>query len=393
LGDHLAETHEIGLTEYLVSFPGADTVSQECLDVFEAEKKDHIRRVGPPVHENLAIQILDLPAPVNVNWDVPEAVCLPMVPHFLFPTHGELSVDVLEAIIAFLCGRDVYVWGMPGSGKDALFHALCWMLRRPSAMYQVRPGTDVESWLFTQELIDGETVWTEGPLFKQLTEGYLTASGRRIPYTILITDLDRADEDQAEILRLILDTTKGRVPGPRGIVKDMFPGTQIVMTGNTAGGGDERGRMVSAQIMDASILDRFDRVFEFHWMDWADEGQIVRAKFPLLVERVPDLFKQVGAATASIRKSIHSKKVYAEFSHRGLCSWLGHCEDIIRMTGNVPQDLAERGARAFLDKMPDPTTRLAVKRLIDPHIKGGVLDKGKGKDKRSSSTSPLGGFK
>lgn len=368
LGDHLAEAHEISVEEYLQKFPGAETVSQEALDILNEEKKG-IRRAHPPEDTSLTVDVCSFQVPVNA--DVPEKDCLPMPPAYRFPKFGNLALDITEALISIFRGRHTYIYGLPGSGKDALIHAVSNILRRPAIIKQVQPSADIQSWFFFRSFNKAGTSWEEGELLKALRDGYKTTTGRRIPYLILITDFDRASKSQAEALRLILDSISGRVEGPGGKVYDVFPGTQVVVTANTAGGGDSRGRMVSSNIIDASILDRFERKYKFHWMDWHDEGVIAKAKFPLLLEKAPDLFHQVGVATAALRDAIHKEELYAEFSHRGLCSWLGHCEDIIALTGKVPSDLAARGARAFLDGLADEETIEQARRLIDPHIKGG----------------------
>ena len=51
-------------------------------------------------------------------------------------------------------------------------------------------------------------------------------------------------------------------------------------TANSIGNGS--ARYSSAQVMDASILSRFDSKWEFTTLDWKDESQIIKAKFPLL---------------------------------------------------------------------------------------------------------------
>lgn len=369
LAEHLAEAHTLTVDDYLAAYPGAPTMSAELLKM-EGERKPVARRAHPPEDTNLRVQIRTFK--VQVNSDVPEEACLPLPPKYRFPTKGDLALDIQEALISILMGRHTYIYGMPGSGKDALVHAVSYLTRRPCIMRQVDPNTDVESWLYTRDFDAQGTRWTEGELFCALRDGFLTASGRRIPYTILITDFDRATKSQAEFLRMILDSISGRVRGPGGHLHNVFPGTQIIVSANTAGGGDARGRMVSANVIDASILDRFERKFQFHWMQWEDEGPICEEKFPLLKERCPDIFKQVGNATGSLREAIHKNALYAEFSHRAVCAWLGHAEDIVVMTGEVPKDLPRRAARAVLDGMPDDETRLAADRLIDPYIKSGV---------------------
>ncbi len=382
LAEHLAEVHGLSLDAYLGAFPNSPTVADEILRLDDSRREKRgkpTRRTGPPADTELTVKIREFE--VKVNPDVEESACLPLPAQYRFPVHGDLANDINEALISILRGRHTYIYGLPGTGKDALIHAVSHLARRPCIIRQVDPNTDIESWLYTRDFDAQGTRWTEQELLLALRDGYLTTSGRRIPYTILITDFDRATKSQAEFLRLILDSISGRVRGPAGRIFNVMPGTQIVVTANTAGGGDTSGRMVSANVVDASILDRFERKFRFHWMTWADEGPICMQKFPLLAERCPDIFVQVGNATHSLRDAIYKQTLYAEFSHRAVCAWLGHAEDIIEMTGKVPMDLPRRAARTFLDGLADDETRLAADRLIDPYIKAGVkATAGKTKD-------------
>jgi hypothetical protein len=193
---------------------------------------------------------------------------------------------------------------------------------------------------------------------------------------ILITDFDRATKEQAESMRLVMDSISGRVKGPNGVTYRVLAGTQVVVTANTAGAGDSRGRCTSSNVIDASILDRFERAYEFHWMDWRDEGVIVKEKFPILLSKASGAFDQVGRATEALRKAVQDEALYAEFSHRALCAWLGHAEDIVAVSDSVPADLLRRAFRAVADKMPDAETRAEAVRIVDPHLRGGSLDHG-----------------
>jgi len=374
LGDHLTETHGISVSEYLTAYPGSPTASQDLMDAFDATSGSRVRRSLPPAPDSLSVSVYDIP--LAVHCDVPVDVCLPSPLAFRLPQHGKLARDEGEAVIAFSMGRITYIHGVPGSGKDALYHYLSALTRTPAIIFNVEPGADIQSWFFSRAFDKDGTAWEEGEMLKALRDGYTTTTGKVIPYIILITDFDRATKSQAEAMRLVMDSISGRVKGPGGVTYNVMPGTRIVVTANTAGGGDSRGRMISANVIDGSIMDRFDRKFEFHWMDWRDEEPIVREKFPLLVERTPQVFAMVGKATAALRQAIHNDDLYAEFSHRAVCSWLGHAQDIIRVTGTVPNNLLKRAARAFLDGMPDPDTRAAAKTLIDPHLKGGAIDHG-----------------
>ena len=382
LADHLLEAHGLSVDQYLKQFPRASTVSQRLLDRHEQEHGGAKRRPGAPSPEALTIEFGGVRFPVHT--DVPAKACLPLPEHFRLPRHGALGKDVQHTAVALRKGRSIMVWGVPGSGKDAVFSAFSALTRQPGLYMQIRPGTDVQAWLYSRSFNEKGTYNEPGRLFEALTKGYETADGRRVPYFIVLSDIDRADRNQLEYLRLILDSILGRVDGPDPVTgqidtHEILPGTVIVATANTSGGGDARGRMVSAQIMDGSILDRFERAFQYRWMDWRDEEPIVKAKHPMLVERCPSIFGVMGRITESLRKAIIEEELYAEFSHRGLCAILGHAEDIIDCAGSnrkVPTGIIKKAARAWLDKLPDDDARQAAKNLMDPHLKGGMLDEG-----------------
>jgi MoxR-like ATPase len=290
------------------------------------------------------------------------------------PLHGDLAEDIQHATVALKNGRSLYIWGMPGSGKDALFHAWSAMTRTPAMLRQVKPGTDIEAWFFSRGFNEKGTFWEEGDVLKALRDGYITSDGRVVPYLILVTDFDRADRAQAENIRLITDSIQGRIDGPAGKTYKVLAGTRIAATANTAGGGDERGRMTSANPQDASLLDRFDRKFQFRWMDWRDEGEIVKAKFPILFSKFPAAFVKMERVTKHLRESILQGDLHAEFSHRGLCNILGHAQDILSLSNKADTKLLKKAARSWVDGLPDTENRDFARKIMDPDL--GMLDEG-----------------
>jgi len=382
LGDHLVEVHGMTASEYLDQHPGAPTMSKRLAD---RAAKNSPRREHPPAPTDLTVDICGVSFPVNL--DVPASACLPLPEAYRFPKHGHLARDARHAAISMLFKRHGFIHGLPGTGKDAFIHAVSALARIPCLIRSIKPGVNIQSWFYSRGFDKDGTEWERGELLDALTKGYEVrdASGkvvRRIPYILLVTDFDRADRSQAEHLRLITDTTKGRVEGPRGITEDVLEGTMVWATGNSAGSGDTRGRCISSNVIDASILDRFERVYEFHWMSWKDEEAICKEKFPLLVERCPWLFDQVGKCTTALRMAIMNQTLYAEFSHRGVCTILGHAEDLVRVNGDkpVPQDVIRGAARAWLDRLGDPVTKEAALKAMDSHVPAGMLDNGGGPD-------------
>lgn len=368
IGDHVFKAHNMSLENYVQKFPGVKVASEE---VYAGLAREDIRRKVPPLPGHLQVIMGNVEFPVNMGVD-PEA-CLQIPKNYRLPQYGELAEDLAHALIALRKRRSLYIWGMPGTGKDALFHAWSAWTRTPTIFRQTVPGTDVESWFFSRSFNSEGTFWEEGEVLKAMRDGYLTSTGNRIPYMILISDMDRANRDQTEHFRLLLDSIEGRVHGPGGAIYRVFPGTLVVATANTAGGGDSRGRMVSANPIDASVLDRFQRKLEMHYMDWRDEGTIVQEKFPLLAAKAPWFFGYMGEITRTFRQAIQSSALYAEFSHRAVCSICEHAEDFLSVKSleTAPGDLLLNAARVWLDGLPDPDVRKKAVALMDPILKGG----------------------
>lgn len=373
LPPYLASVHGLTPEEYLEQFPDAPLASKAVLDAHAAQIKG-AKRTHPPALSELTIEMGGFDFPVNA--DVPEDVCLPIPPHYRLPKKGRLGTDILRALRYYVAGRSLWAHGPPGTGKDALPSALCGMTRTPSEIYQISPDVDIQNWFFEKAFDAQSTKWVEGELLKQLRDGYVTSTGRRIPYTIVLSDFDRAGRSQAEAIRLVTDSIQGRIKGPNGETYKVLPGTRIVITANTMGGGDPTGKCVSANVLDSSILNRIERKVRFHLMAWSDEQPIVEAKFPLFTEKMGEWYPAIGKCTKALRKAIEDGDLYGEFSHRDLCTWIGDCEDILRYAKKVPDDLLKQGFMSYSDGLPDVENSKAALALIDPHLTGGALEEG-----------------
>ena len=370
LGDHLMEAHGLSVAEYLEAHPNAPTVSQEALD--KLNDKIGGRRSAAPMPEDLTTNVMGYTQKVDVG--VPESLCLPMPRHWKWPTKGKAAEAIKDAFLDILGDDETDVWihGFPGTSKDSSIKAMCASLRLASIIIQIKPGQDLAPLFFVRALKDGNTYYEFGHVWKCITEGVLGTDGVRRGVLVLISDFDRADPAQIEWFRMILEED-GRINGPDGKVYNLFPGTRFVATANTNGSGDERGRMVSAGAIDSSIMDRFDSAVEFKYMHWDDESAILRSKFPLVAEQQPAFLNQLGGATAALRKSIERDDLYAEFSHRALCSVMGRAERILKVEGKWGAQSSRRAWRAWLCKLDRDNADVA-KALIDSHMTGGALD-------------------
>lgn len=374
LPSYLAEKHNMTVEMYLERFPGAVLESPAVTEMFLASVKSFTRTPPPPKDQ---LFITKGGYEMAVNWDVPAEACLPLPPHYRLPEKGELGKDVRRVLRYFQSRRSFWAWGPPGSGKDALPSALCAWTRTPSQVFPVNPDVDIMAWFFENSFDSKGTKWTFGELFNALVHGYTSPiSGRQYPMTIVLSDFDRAGRTQAEALRLVADSIQGRVKGPRGETYPVLPGTRIIITANTMGGGDATGKCISANVLDMSIIDRIERKVRFHSMEWSEEEPIIRAKFPLFAEKCPGAFANIGLATGVLRNAVENQELYGEFSHRGLCTWIGDCEDILEHSSNVPTDLLRQGFMSYADGLPNEEVKTQAMTLVDPYFDGGILPQG-----------------
>ena len=338
---------------------------------FENEQGS-VRRSPVDLTEGLSSSLMGIGCPVNTS--VGASGCIRPIPFYHFPENGKLKQDMWHALVSLAMSlkktsvNSIYVWGVPGTGKDALWHHLCSHLRIPSVKFSIQPGADIQHWLFSQAFKDGETVWNDGELLKAVRDGYVDPNGKRHPMLILLSDFDRADRNQAEVLRTIMDSDNGQIVGAEGKVYPVLEGTIIVATANSMGGGDETGRCISSNVMDASLIDRFRTTVQFHPMEWVDERVICESKFPTLHTAHPTALDLIGRVTQSIRASVEREEIFTEFSHRAVTKWLTHCNALLELTGTSMQttSLLKAGFRIILDGQSDSETRLSIKRLADP---------------------------
>lgn len=318
-------------------------------------------------YNSIYVNLCDIPC--KVNWHVNKGDCLMLPEHYRFPKDEKYVKNLQHIIIALKNKRHTYIWGPSGCGKDSFIHAYCNMTRTPSEIFTIQPGIDIQSWFFVKDFNKDGTFFTEGSLLKMLRDGYTTKTGEKLPYLILISDFDRADKNQAESLRLIMDSIKGRIKGQHGITYPVFPGSVIAFTGNSPGSGDLSGKYLSSNPIDISLFERIERKFKLTNMSWEDERLILESCYPLLFSECKTISSDLRSVISKIRLAIENEEVFADFSTRSLKNWLGHASDLLKETGDTTHILA-RSMRAWTDGLPDEESRLKIVRLADPLLKG-----------------------
>lgn len=385
LVNHIQEAHNMSLEAYAEANPNAPLVSQEALAKINARRK---RRSVPVAPQDLRALFHDFDMEINLDVEVGVCGANGVRPsHYKLPSYGKAKSIIFDICLDIESGATQLIYGPAGTGKDAFWLNYSWVTRTPCMSIQINPDVDISKVLFSHE-IDAQngTYYKMGALAKALTEGYVSpTTGRRVPYLIVLTDIDRCDPAQGEHLRLMLDSVSKRIQHPDGYTIPVLEGTRIVATANSIGNGSSR--YSSAQVMDASILSRFDSKWEFTTLDWRDESNIIKAKFPLLARLCggmkydggKDFFENIGDVVGAIRKAIASDSIEMEFGHREVCGWMKHlqsrCVFYHKRGRKIPSTLVKdsfRQVRSAVDK--DMHAQLDM--LVDTFIKGGVIDQG-----------------
>lgn len=376
LGTHLMAEHSLTIEEYLAQYEGAATASEEAVAKFNARRK---ARALPPALDTLTVDFAGTEFPVN--YKVPLSVCAPEVPFYTPPKYGDQAENV-EDVFLHLEGDDspIYVHGAAGTGKDACFQAWSYLTRTPCLMVQINPDVDVSKFLFSHEIGKEGTYYKEGKLLKALRDGYVTDDGTRVPYLVILTDVDRMTEEQGEHLRMIIDSVSGRIATPDGGVEKVLKGTRIVATANSAGNGSTGGRYASSRVVDASIMSRFTFKFEYCTLDWRDEKPILVDRFPILARHGGDsLWGQVEKSVKAIRNAIKSDAIRMEFGHRELVAWMKstaiYARKSLKKGGSFDTECLKKGFKTVLRSV-EGQARKDLERLVNAHIEGGIIDGG-----------------
>ena len=383
IGDHIQEAHGMSLADYSAQYPNAPIASAEVVAKINSRRK---RRAEPTKPTELKAMFHDFDFDINLN--VPVEVCGvngERPAHYRLPSAGDAKRVIFDVLLDVVSGASQIIYGPAGTGKDAFWLNFSWVTRTPCISIQINPDVDISKVLFSHEIsAENGTFQKMGSLARCLTDGYTCEDGTVIPFLVVLTDIDRATVQQAEHLRLMLDSVQKRIQHPDGHTIPIIKGTRIVATANSIGNGS--GRYASAQVMDNSILSRFESKWEFCTLHWSDEEIIIRNKFPLLSRHCGHLtygedtfFQNIGRVVSTIRSAIKTNSIEMEFGHRELCGWMKHLQSrveyCVKRNKSLPSTLLKDSFRQVRGAV-DENMRDQLNMLVDTYIKGGVVDQG-----------------
>lgn len=363
LEEHLRDVHNMSLQEYVDIYPNAPIASDRAWEIFESSAPP---RTGTSQYKNnLSVGEISFKVSegsVSYRFKRPQ--------HYVYPRKGKAGKACERLARAIKYGRHVFVYGSAGTGKSACVRALGHDLNRECSHYPMREGLDPEIYIGRTEVVIDEatglniTRFQEGKLLQDL-RGRKGADGVTRGVLILIDDIDRGSSQYHEILRHVLEDNARSIFVPEiGVTIDVHEDTVIIATANSRGQGDNTGMYASVREMDGSILDRFQRVIEFHFLEEEEESLILRKKFSEMANQYPSIFDYVMRVSTHIRTMIANDDIFASFSHRRIVQWLYSIEELIAEKG-VYDDLYKDSSLDWMEWYDQETRDSVLERVRD----------------------------
>jgi midasin (ATPase involved in ribosome maturation) len=157
----------------------------------------------------------------------------------------------------------IYITGMSGNGKTTMIEQICANLDRECYRVNIIATTDEDDLIGGMRLINGDTVWQDGPVVEAMKRGAV----------LLLDEIDLGTE-RMMCLQSVLEG-KGVYIKKQNVWVTPAKGFCVVATANTKGKGSDDGRFIGTQVLNEAFLDRFDYTYEQDYAPKSTEKKII----------------------------------------------------------------------------------------------------------------------
>ena len=225
----------------------------------------------------------------------------------------------LKKVISSKIFYPIFITGLSGNGKTFGVEQACAASKRDLIRVNITVETDEDDLIGGFRLVDGNTVWHNGPVIEALERGSV----------LLLDEIDLAS-NKILCLQSILE---GNGVFLKKVGRYVLPkeGFTVVATANTKGKGSEDGRFIGTNVLNEAFLERFPLTFEQDYpkaqtevrmlnnyckeLDCCDDKYI--ANLTAWAEIIRKTFKDGGVdEVISTRRLVHIIRAYAIFSDR-----------------------------------------------------------------------------
>jgi len=157
----------------------------------------------------------------------------------------------------------IFVTGLSGNGKTTMIEQACARLKREFYRVNITAQTDEDDLLGGFRLIDGNTVWCDGPVIRAMKAGGV----------LLLDEIDLG----GHLMMCLQPVLEGKGVYVKKINEWVQPaaGFTILATANTKGQGDDTGKFSGTGMMNEAMLDRFHFTMEQPYATASTERKIL----------------------------------------------------------------------------------------------------------------------
>ena len=212
----------------------------------------------------------------------------------------------LRKIIQSRLFYPTFITGLSGNGKTFSVEQACAQLGRELIRVNITIETDEDDLIGGFRLVNGETVWHNGPVVEALERGAI----------LLLDEIDLAS-NKILCLQSVLE---GNGVFLKKIGKFVKPskGFNVIATANTKGKGSDDGRFIGTNVLNEAFLERFPVTFEQEYPTPANEIKILVNVARDLNVVAPDFCKRLVDWADIIRKTFYDGGIEEIISTRRL---------------------------------------------------------------------------
>ena len=193
----------------------------------------------------------------------------PIIEQNLIPAKDETFVKFgpftdLKKVIQSNLFYPTFITGLSGNGKTFSVEQACAQLGRELIRVNITIETDEDDLIGGFRLVDGATVWHNGPVVEALERGAI----------LLLDEVDLAS-NKILCLQSILEG-KGVFLKKIGKYVRASKGFNIIATANTKGKGSDDGRFIGTNVLNEAFLERFPVTFEQDYPSPSSEQKILK---------------------------------------------------------------------------------------------------------------------
>ena len=244
---------------------------------------------------------------------------LPSVERNLVPASDSTFVKFgnfndVKKIISSKLFYPMFITGLSGNGKTFSVEQACAQANRELIRVNISIETDEDDLIGGFRLVDGNTVWHNGPVVEALQRGAV----------LLLDEIDLAS-NKILCLQSILEG-KGVFLKKIGKYVQPTKGFTVVATANTKGKGSDDGRFVGTNVLNEAFLERFPVTFEQEYPTPSNEQKILdlvceESEFNKRLVDWADIIRKTffdGGIdeVISTRRLVHIVKAYSIFGNR-----------------------------------------------------------------------------